>query len=367
MALLSSPLPPGASASDDVRENVITQEAAFEIPLPTPRELRRELPATARGLRAVAEGRETARRILRREDSRFLVIVGPCSLHDPNAALEYAEQLATLQTRHADTLCLVMRAYLEKPRTTVGWRGLLNDPHLDGTCDMIEGLRQSRRLLAALSDLGVPLATELLDIAAAAYYSDLISFAAIGARTAESQPHRALVSGLPIPAGFKNGTDGCTQTAINGILAAAQGHSYFGLGDDGCACIARTGGNPDTLMILRGGRPGPNYDVQSVADAERAMAQSGLRPTLMVDCSHANSLSDPERQPEVCREIIAQRRDGNRSLVGVMIESHLLGGRQSLNAATLRAGLRYGVSVTDGCVDWRTTVTMIEELAESLR
>ena len=343
------------------------EEISSESLLPTPRELRRDYPATPRGFRAVNEGREAIRRILRREDDRFLVVIGPCSLHDHNAALEYAEQLAGLQERHRDHLCLVMRAYLEKPRTTIGWRGLINDPYLDGSCDMIEGLRQARRLLTALGDFGVPLATELLDIAAAAYYSDLISFAAIGARTCESQPHRALISGLAVPAGFKNGTDGCIDTALNAILASKQPHSYFGLGDDGRACIARTTGNSDTLMILRGGRLGPNYDAVSVTAAGEAMAKSGLRPTLMVDCSHANSNSDPSRQPDICLNVASQRRAGNNSLVGVMIESHLLAGKQTLNAETLRAGLRYGVSVTDACVDWPTTEEMMANLAAALK
>lgn len=358
------PTPKTVATPNDARldDNFnLTEEA-----LPTPQDLRREYSATRRGLNAVREGREIIRLILRREDNRFLVVVGPCSLHDRESALEYAQRLAALQERHRDRLFLVMRAYLEKPRTTIGWRGLLNDPYLDGSCDMIAGLRQSRQLLTALADCGIPLATELLDIAASAYYSDLISFAAIGARTTESQPHRALVSGLNVPAGFKNGTDGCRTTAINGMLAAAQPHSYFGLGDDGRACIVRTLGNPDTLMILRGGRGGPNYDAASVGEAEREMEKCGLLPTLMADCSHANSASDPDRQPEICFSVAAQRRAGNRSLVGVMIESHLRGGKQSLTAETLRSGLRYGVSVTDACVDWETTVEMIDCLAETL-
>jgi 3-deoxy-7-phosphoheptulonate synthase len=331
--------------------------------LPTPHELKLEFPLTLRGVKAIQEGRDMIRRILRREDRRLLVIVGPCSLHDPDSAIEYARRLVELQETCSDKVVLVMRAYLEKPRTTIGWRGYLNDPNLDGSCDMIEGLRQSRRLLTALADCGIPLATELLDIAASAYYSDLISFAAIGARTAESQPHRALVSGLDIPAGFKNGTDGCLATAINGILAAAQGHAYFGLGEDGQACIMRTHGNSDTLMILRGGRGGPNYDALEVAKAEEEMKLCGLLPTLMVDCSHANSGSNPDRQMDVCDNVISQRRGANQSLVSVMIEGHLHAGKQTLNADTIRSGLRYGVSVTDACVDWDSTQTMISRLA----
>jgi 3-deoxy-7-phosphoheptulonate synthase len=331
-------------------------------PIPPPCALRERYPATARGERATREAREAVRRILRREDDRLLVVVGPCSIHDAEAALEYAERLSRLQAECAGRLLFVMRVYLEKPRTTVGWRGLLNDPRMDGSFDMAEGLRRSRELLAEITDRGVPTATEVLDIAAPAYFSDLVSFAAVGARTTESQPHRALASGLPLPVGFKNGTDGSIQTALDAMISARESHGYLAPGEDGGLCEICTPGNPDTLLILRGGKAcGPNYDPASVADAEARLTRLGLPPAIMVDCSHANSGSDPLRQGAALEAVARQRAEGNRALVGVMLESHLHTGKQALTHGGV--GLRYGVSVTDACLGWSETEDLLRTLA----
>lgn len=331
-------------------------------PVPPPCALMERYPATPRATRTTRETRESIRRILRREDDRLLVVVGPCSIHHTEAALEYAERLSRLQARCSERLLLVMRVYLEKPRTTVGWRGLLNDPHLDGSFDMAEGLRRSRRLLAEITDLGVPTATEVLDIAAPNYFADLVSFAAVGARTTESQPHRALASGLPMPVGFKNGTDGGIQIALDALVSARESHGYLAPAEDGGLCEICTPGNPDTILILRGGKVcGPNYNAIAVADAEARLTRLGLPASIMVDCSHANSGSDPALQGVVLEDIARQRQAGSRSLVGVMLESHLNSGKQALTPGGV--GLRYGVSVTDACISWSETEDLLLNLA----
>jgi 3-deoxy-7-phosphoheptulonate synthase len=299
--------------------------------------------------------------VLDGQDDRLLVIVGPCSLHDPDAALEYAERLADLSARVGDQLLLVMRAYVEKPRTTVGWKGLLYDPHLDGRGDMAEGLALSRRLMLALADMKLPLATEVLQPLAVNYLEDLVSWAAIGARTSESQIHRELVSGLHMPVGFKNGTDGSLGIACDAMRSAAHPHRHFGLDDHGRPALIETRGNPDTHLVLRGGHAGPNYQPEAVAAARAALARQGIEPRLIVDCSHANSGKDPMRQPEVLESVVSQRLAGERSLRGVMLEGHLFDGCQPLSA-----DLRYGVSVTDACLGFDRTAETLLRSAERL-
>ncbi|MFM7320517.1 MAG: 3-deoxy-7-phosphoheptulonate synthase [Armatimonadota bacterium] len=331
---------------------------ATRSPLPPPRTLRAAYPISAAGAAAVEEGRGASRRILRGEDERFLVIVGPCSIHDPEAAIDYATRLAPLAAAMSDRLHILMRAYFEKPRTTVGWRGLINDPQLDGTNDMEEGLRRARRLLVEITALGLPVATELLDTATHDYYADLISLGAIGARTTESQPHRAMASGLPIPIGFKNATDGGVQVALDAMVSASAPHSFLGFDDDGRCCVVRTTGNPDCVLILRGGRKSqPNFDRVSVARAVADLDRSDLPRSILVDASHANSGYDPDRQPFVAERVAVQRSEGERSLRGVMIESNLHPGKQSIGPA-----MRYGVSVTDGCLGWDDTAALLERL-----
>lgn len=331
-------------------------------PLPTPRALREQIPGSPAAWRTVRDSRETIRRILRREDRRFLVVVGPCSIHDVDAAREYAGRLAELRDRYEDRLYIVMRAYFEKPRTAVGWRGLLSDPHLDGSFDLNEGLRIARRLLGDLGALGLPAAAELLDTDAAGYYADLVGLGCVGARTTESQPHRALASALDLPVGFKNGTDGTVQVAVNAMRSARERHNAVAMGDDGRPCAVRTAGNPDTLLVLRGGAGSvPNYDADSVAAAEAALLAAGFAPpAILVDASHANSGYDPDRQPEICLSVAAQRRAGRDSLLGVMIESHLVGGKQPFGSDP--STLRYGVSVTDACLGWNDTAALLKDL-----
>ncbi|ANF56953.1 3-deoxy-7-phosphoheptulonate synthase [Halotalea alkalilenta] len=332
------------------------------LPLPSVAELKARLPLGPTLSRRVATQRATLRRIIEGRDSRLMVVVGPCSIHDDRAALDYAERLADLASRVDDQLVLVMRAYVEKPRTTVGWKGLLYDPHLDGSDDMATGLHFSRSLMREILHLGLPVSTELLHPMAAGYFSDLLAWAAIGARTTESQIHRELVSGLALPVGFKNATDGGIGVACDAIRAASHPHRHFGIDCDGHPAMLTSEGNPDTHLVLRGGRNGPNYDAQSVNDARMALERAGLPARIMVDCSHANSGKDPLRQPAVLAEVIAQRLAGEDSLRAVMLESHLESGAQSLGAP-----LRYGVSITDGCLGWDATEAALLEAAERLR
>jgi 3-deoxy-7-phosphoheptulonate synthase len=337
--------------------------------LPTPRELTDAIAPTTLGRATIENGRETIRRVLRREDDRLLVVIGPCSIHDPDAALEYAHRLNELRAQVEDRLVLVMRAYFEKPRTTVGWKGLINDPHLDNSFDLAEGLRRARHLLVTITNMGLPVATELLDIPVANYLTDLISYGAIGARTTESQPHRALASGLPLPVGFKNGTDGGIQVALDAMVSAREGHHFVGFDDEGRCCVVHTTGNTDTMLILRGGKGSnglciPNHDTGSVVTAEVRLHKLGFTPpSLLVDASHANSGYDPMRQGSVCEGVLKQRATGNRSIRGVMIESNLFGGKQSMPPGAKLSDLKYGVSITDGCVGWEDTVRIVERLA----
>ena len=331
-------------------------------PLPSPAVLRQRLPLSDALAARIHNDRNAIRAVLDGRDPRLLVVVGPCSLHDPVAALEYAERLAALAPEVSDQLLLVMRAYVEKPRTTVGWKGLVYDPHLDGSGNMAEGLHLSRRLMLDVLETGLPIATELLQPMAAGYFDDLLGWAAIGARTSESQIHRELVSGLDLPVGFKNGTDGGLGIACDAMRSAEHPHQHFGIDDLGHPALLQTRGNPDTHLVLRGGHGAPNYDADSVAAARRALEKQGIAPRIMVDCSHANSGKNPLRQPEVLESVIAQRLASDASLRGVMLESHLFDGCQPLSGE-----LRYGVSITDGCLGWTATEQMLRQAAQSLR
>lgn len=329
----------------------------------SPVQLKQQLPLSTALATQVHQHRQAVKNILEGRDPRLLVVVGPCSLHDPRSALEYAERLAELSHQLGDQLLLVMRAYVEKPRTTVGWKGLAYDPHLDGSDDMHGGLHLSRQLMLDMLRLGLPVATELLQPMAAGYFDDVLSWAAIGARTTESQIHREMVSGLGLPVGFKNGTDGGVGIACDAIRSAAHPHRHFGIDAQGHPAIVETLGNPDTHLVLRGGHKGPNYDAASVEQARQGLAKAGIPARIMVDCSHANSGKDPLKQPAVLRDVIAQRVGGDRSLVGVMIESHLFDGCQALG----KGALKYGVSITDGCLGWSGTEAMLAEAAQALR
>ncbi len=331
-------------------------------PLPSPALRRQRLPLSPALAVRVHEQRAAIRAVLDGQDPRLLVVVGPCSLHDPDAALEYAARLAQLAPEVSDQLLLVMRAYVEKPRTTIGWKGLLYDPQLDGSGDMAAGLHLSRQLMLDILQTGLPIASELLQPLATRYVDDLLGWAAIGARTSESQIHREMVSGLDVPVGFKNGTDGGLAIACDAMRSAAHPHQHFGIDDLGHPALLRTHGNPDTHLVLRGGHGAPNYDAASVAAARAALGRQGIAARIVVDCSHANSGKDPQRQPEVLASVIEQRLAGDHSLRGVMLESHLFDGCQPLTGK-----LRYGVSITDGCLGWEGTERLLREAAERLR
>jgi 3-deoxy-7-phosphoheptulonate synthase len=331
-------------------------------PLIAPRVLKEELPADEMIADNVATARETIRQIIRGEDDRLLCLIGPCSIHDPVAALDYAERLVELR-RKLRSLYIVMRVYFEKPRTTVGWKGLINDPYLDDSCDMRAGLRIARRLLLDINRMGLPAATEMLDPITPQYVADLIAWAAIGARTTESQTHREMASGLSMPIGFKNTTDGNLQIAVNAIESARRPHSFLGITQDGVTAIVRTSGNPDTHVVLRGGRK-PNFDAASVEECQRLLAKAGLEPRVMVDCSHAQTAKDYTRQPIVFEELVNQMRGGQRAIMGVMIESFIGAGNQPFQSD--RKALRYGVSVTDPCIDWPATERCLTSAAQAL-
>ncbi|WP_034916514.1 MULTISPECIES: 3-deoxy-7-phosphoheptulonate synthase [Erwinia] len=329
----------------------------------TPEELKKQFPLNAALEQQVAASRETISNIISGKDPRLLIVCGPCSIHDTEAALDYARHLKTLSEQLKDRLYIVMRVYFEKPRTTVGWKGLINDPHMDNSFDMEAGLHIARRLLLDLVAMGLPLATEALDPNSPQYLGDLFSWSAIGARTTESQTHREMASGLSMPVGFKNGTDGSLATAINAMRAAAMPHRFVGINQGGQVCLLQTQGNPDGHVILRGGK-NPNYGPEDVAQCEKEMRQAGLRPSLMIDCSHGNSNKDYRRQPGVAESAIAQIKDGNRSIIGLMLESHLNEGNQSSEQP--KREMRYGVSVTDACINWETTETLLREIHQDL-
>jgi 3-deoxy-7-phosphoheptulonate synthase len=323
-----------------------------------------ELPKTEAQSEFIAAARSEIRRLIFTNDKRFLFIVGPCSIHDLAAGREYAERLAKLSREVADRIVIVMRVYFEKPRTTVGWKGLVMDPHLDGTHDIAAGLRLGRKFLRDVLDLGLPTATEFLDPITPQYVADLVCWGAIGARTAESQTHRQMASGLSMPLGFKNGTDGSITTAINAIKAAAQPHTFLGINLDGSASAIVTRGNPNCHVVLRGGSSGPNYSPSHIAQTEALLAKAGLPKSILVDCSHDNSAKQPQRQPEVMRELIRQISAGNTSIMGAMVESNLEAGSQPFPQP--REALRYGVSITDGCIDWSTTEALVREIHDAL-
>ncbi|MFG6178184.1 3-deoxy-7-phosphoheptulonate synthase [Halomonas sp. THAF12] len=334
----------------------------------SPADLKREIPLTEDAERTVIEGRQTIQNILDGRDSRLLMVVGPCSIHDVDAALDYARRLRRLADAVKDSLYIVMRVYFEKPRTTVGWKGLINDPHLNGSFEIEEGLHIARRLLVELAELGLPLATEALDPISPQYLQDCISWSAIGARTTESQTHREMASGLSGPVGFKNGTDGSLDVAVNALQSVAHPHNFLGIDQAGKVAIIRTRGNRYGHVVLRGGNGKPNYDSVSVALAEQELNKAGVTPNIMIDCSHANSNKDPSLQPLVLENVTNQILEGNRSIIGLMVESNIGWGNQKIPED--HSQLAYGVSVTDACIDWDATeqafTTMNDKLAPIL-
>jgi 3-deoxy-7-phosphoheptulonate synthase len=346
------------------REQVRDQRIAQVVPLVAPRELLDELPLGEAHVQAVLGGRAAAHAILERSDDRLLVVVGPCSVHDVDATLEYAQRLSAKAAALNDDLCVAMRVYFEKPRTTTGWKGLINDPHLDGSGDVNAGLRVARRLLLEVLALGVPVGCEFLDPITPQYISDAVCWGAIGARTTESQIHRQLGSGLSMPVGFKNRTDGNVQVAVDAVRAAAVPHAFAGIDVDGASAILYTRGNGDCHVILRGGREKPNYDSGGVAAALSLLRRAGLPERLVIDASHDNSRKDPARQPLVVEDVARQVADGNGAIVGAMLESFLEGGRQDLGSPDK---LTYGQSITDGCINWDTTVEVLDTLASAVR
>jgi 3-deoxy-7-phosphoheptulonate synthase len=332
-------------------------------PLVTPEELLKELPATAAIADGVYEGREQIKRIISGEDQRLLFIVGPCSIHDEQAGLEYAQRLCALAERLSDRMLVIMRVYFEKPRTTVGWKGLIYDPHLNGTLDIADGLYRARSFLLKIREMGIPAATEFLDPIVPQYLADLVSWGAIGARTIESQIHRQMASGLSMPIGFKNSTDGSVQNAVDAIVSARSAHGFLGIDQKGRASMIQTTGNPYGHLILRGGKNGANYAAEAIAKAQGQLQTARLPSQLMVDCSHANSEKDHMRQAIAFRDVIAQRLAGNSDIIGCMVESHLMPGSQKLG--TDPSTLQYGVSITDACIGWDETEWLLNEAHEA--
>jgi len=344
------------STTDDLRIRELKE-------LSTPEQVMHEIPRTLTATRVVMASRNAIHAILGGKDERLLVVVGPCSIHDPAAAIDYAERLVSLRERLADQIEIVMRVYFEKPRTTVGWKGLINDPDLDGSFNINKGLRLARNVLSAVNNLGLPAGTEFLDMTTPQYIADLVTWAAIGARTTESQIHRELASGLSCPVGFKNGTDGNVRIAADAVKSASHPHHFMAVTKGGRSAIAATAGNEDCHIILRGGSK-PNYDAASVEAAAADLARAGVNPRIMIDTSHANSSKKPENQPLVVADIARQVAAGERRIMGVMIESHLVAGRQDVQPGK---PLTYGQSITDGCIDWDTTAAALEQLADAVQ
>ena len=342
--------------TDDLRIREIKE-------LSPPSHLMREFPCTTKISNVVHEARDAVHKIIHGDDDRMVVVIGPCSIHDPKAALEYVKRLKAERERFKGELEIIMRVYFEKPRTTVGWKGLINDPGLDGSFNINKGLRLARQLLLAVNDEGVPAGCEFLDMITPQYIADLVSWGAIGARTTESQVHRELASGLSCPVGFKNGTDGNIKIAIDAIKAASQPHHFLSVTKGGHSAIVSTLGNEDCHLILRGGKA-PNYDAQSINDSSEQLSKAGLSAKIMIDASHANSSKKPENQPMVMDDIARQMEAGDQRIFGVMIESHLVGGRQDLVEGQ---ELVYGQSITDGCIDWETSVQVLERLAQAVK
>lgn len=340
--------------------NVASQDV-----LATPEEIKRRIPLTERAEKVVLEGRRVCQRILDRQDHRLLVVVGPCSIHDPVAALDYARRLKHLADEVSDTLYIVMRVYFEKPRTTTGWKGLINDPHMNDSFDIEHGLQLARNVLLDIAEIGLPAGTEALDPISPQYLGDLVSWSAIGARTTESQTHREMASGLSTPVGFKNGTDGGLQVAINALHSASRPHSFLGINPRGEVAIIRTVGNRYGHIVLRGGAKGPNYDSVTISLVEQELRKNKLPENIIVDCSHANSNKDPALQPLVMQDLAGQIVEGNRSILGAMIESNIGHGNQPIPADLSQ--LKYGVSVTDGCLDWERTEKSLREVRTKLK
>ena len=348
-------------------ENVSVENINIENPqvLVTPAELKKEIPISEKARKTVLSGRTAIEKILSKEDHRLFVVVGPCSIHDIEAAREYAKKLKTLADQVGDCLEIVMRVYFEKPRTTTGWKGLINDPFMNDSFKITEGLKIGRKLLREILEIGLPTATEALDPISPQYMQDLITWSAIGARTTESQTHREMASGLSSPIGFKNGTDGSLAVAINALQSVAKPHRFLGINSDGKVSVIKTKGNPHAHVVLRGGNGKPNYDSVSVSICEQELSKAGIDKNIMIDCSHANSNKDHNLQPLVLENICNQILEGNQSIVGVMVESNLEGGNQKLSDDL--SLLKYGVSVTDACIDWETTKDGILSMAGKLR
>ena len=340
--------------------NVASNEALI-----TPQQLKNEIPLKGNALESVKKARSTIFSILDRKDKRICVVVGPCSIHDTEAAIDYAKRLKELADQVRDTLFIVMRVYFEKPRTSIGWKGLINDPHLDDSFKIEEGLRIGRRLLLDIIDIGLPTSTEALDPISPQYMQDLISWSAIGARTTESQTHREMSSGLSSAVGFKNGTDGGLTVAVNAMQSVSSPHRFLGINTQGQVSVVSTRGNPYAHVVLRGGSNGPNYDSVHVSQCEKALADGGVSSNIMIDCSHANSSKNPDIQPLVLKDVTHQILEGNESIIGVMLESFINGGSQSIPENL--DNLKYGISVTDACMDWATTEQSLLEMAAKIR
>lgn len=346
------------TATDNL--NIASNEALI-----TPELLKSDLPLEGKALASVQLARDTIFSILDRKDPRLFVVVGPCSIHDTDAALDYARRLKSLADSVKDVLYIVMRVYFEKPRTSIGWKGLINDPYMNDSFKIAEGLRRGRKLLLDIVELGLPTSSEALDPISPQYLQDLITWSAIGARTAESQTHREMSSGLSSAVGFKNGTDGGLMVAVNAMQSVSSPHRFLGINTEGQVSVVTTKGNPYAHVVLRGGSKGPNYDSVHVALCEKALGEGGVSNNIVIDCSHANSSKDPDMQPLVLKDITHQILEGNKSIIGVMLESNINHGNQSIPADL--ADLKYGVSVTDACIDWDTTAAALTEMAEKLR
>ncbi len=334
------------------------------VPLISPLFLKTALPMTEESNQTVIAGRDVIRKIIQGTDNRFLIVIGPCSIHDPEAAFEYADRLNALRRKYLDRLFILMRVYFEKPRTTIGWKGLINDPHLDGSCDLPKGLHLAREILLKITGMGLPTASELLDPITPQYISDLLTWVAIGARTTESQTHREMASGLSMPVGFKNNTDGSLQVAIDAMESARHPHHFLGIDAEGQTCVVKTKGNPWGHVVLRGGKNCPNYEPDSIRSAKEQLTKANIKSRLLVDCSHANSGKKHERQELVFKNILEQRAAGEESLMGMMVESNLFEGNQKFPQP--RNHLKYGVSITDECVSWDTTERMLSEAYQQL-
>ena len=362
---------PGASSKRQVVKTIMTDKQVDDLNIAsqelliTPNALKEELPLSDHARKTVIEGRETIRNILDRKDHRLFVVIGPCSIHDTKAAMEYAQKLKALAEKVQDTIYLVLRVYFKKPRTTTGWKGLINDPYMNDSFKVQDGLHIARKLLLDVAELGLPAATEALDPTTPQYLQDLIAWNAIGARTTESQTHREMSSGLSSPVGFKNGTDGSLDVAVNAMLSVKSPHRFLGIDPEGRVALTTTKGNQYGHVVLRGGGGKPNYDSVSVALAESALEKAGVSTNIMVDCSHSNSNKDPSLQPLVMENIANQILEGNQSIVGLMVESHLKFGNQKIPANL--DDLEYGVSITDGCIDWDTNEKAIIDMADKLR